>query len=209
MTSVIPACAYGLANLFWFLLFSPSIKGFGNFWTTMAIAAGILTAIGIIIQKHRLPLLFTFKIQHIGAGIASALLLYGIFFAGNKLSTSLFAFAHSQIAAVYTTKTGNSPALIGALLFFWIGPAEEIFWRGFIQQRLSGRLGGTAGYITTSFLYAAVHIYSLNLMLITAALICGFFWGALFRKYNSLWPGIISHALWDVLIFIIVPIGNM
>jgi membrane protease YdiL (CAAX protease family) len=43
-------------------------------------------------------------------------------------------------------------------------------------------------------------------MLFLAALICGLFWGALFKRYRSVWPVLISHALWDVAIFLLFPI---
>jgi len=34
----------------------------------------------------------------------------------------------------------------------------------------------------------------------------GLLWGALFAWTGSLVPGILSHALWDVLMFVLVPL---
>jgi membrane protease YdiL (CAAX protease family) len=91
---------------------------------------------------------------------------------------------------------------------FWIGPAEEIFWRGLVQHELAAKYGAVFGYFVSSLLYAGIHIFALNFMLLMASLICGLFWGALFLKYKSVWPGIISHALWDVAIFVVFPMTN-
>ena len=45
-----------------------------------------------------------------------------------------------------------------------------------------------------------------TLTLLLAALVCGLFWGGMFWRIGRLWPVIISHAAWDVLIFVIRPI---
>ena len=39
-----------------------------------------------------------------------------------------------------------------------------------------------------------------------AVLICGVFWALLYRHFKSVWPGVISHAVWDAMIFIVIPI---
>jgi membrane protease YdiL (CAAX protease family) len=108
--------------------------------------------------------------------------------------------------SIYRSREQASSLIIGILLFLWIGPAEEVFWRGFVQHRLSKRLGEMQGYVFTSLIYASVHIWAFNLMLFLAALICGLFWGGLFKRYRSVWPVLISHAVWDVAIFILFPI---
>jgi membrane protease YdiL (CAAX protease family) len=107
---------------------------------------------------------------------------------------------------VYGTRSQASPALIALLLALVIGPAEEIFWRGLMQRKLEGRYGAHAGWILSTMLYAAVHIWALNFMLFMAAVICGIFWGWIYMRYRTLLPGIISHALWDVAIFVLLPV---
>ena len=92
------------------------------------------------------------------------------------------------------------------LLLFIIGPGEEIYWRGFIQNTLSKKMGETKGYIISVLLYAGVHIITGNIMLVIAALVCGIYWGWLYKKEKSLLPVIISHAIWDLTIFVIFPL---
>ncbi len=124
----------------------------------------------------------------------------------HAISTGLLSFAAPEIRDVYSTRAQAAPWVIAPLLFFWVGPAEEIFWRGLVQDRLAAHLGDSVGYLSASLVYAGVHIWAFNLMLFTAALVCGLFWGFLFLKSRSLWPGVISHAVWDVAIFIFFPL---
>ncbi|OHB58764.1 MAG: hypothetical protein A2Y07_09995 [Planctomycetes bacterium GWF2_50_10] len=194
-----------IAAAFFFILFSPWTASHINFWFSMSFAAAFLSALAIYLQKPILPGLFNFKPSHIIIGIASAALLYCIFYIGREI-TSLLPFAPRQVGAIYNTRTQAPLPIISVLLLFIIGPAEEIFWRGFVQQRLSARFCPILGLIFASLVYALVHIWSFNLMLILAALVAGTFWGLIFLKTRSLWPVIISHSLWDFLIFVLLPL---
>ena len=199
----IPIC---ITTLLWFFMFSTWTKSYINFWAGMAIAGGILTTIALLTDKKYLKEIYAFKYKYIIIGILSAIILYFVFYLGNYCSQLLFSFAGSQIENVYSNKVQANPIIISLLLLFWIGPAEEIFWRGFIQFNLNKKYGEWKGLLFASLIYALVHIWSFNFMLIMAALVCGLFWGLMFNRYKSVVPVIISHAIWDFMIFILVPI---
>ena len=204
--------AVATAALLWFYMFSPWTLGHPNFWIVMSFAAVILTSLGLaftpdkeILGKIERPLL-----QVLG-GVALAFLLWGIFRVGDKASSWLFDFARPEVDAVYAMKHGLPTWLIGLLLVFLIGPAEEFFWRGYVQRTLSKTLGGKhpkdCAFLLTAAVYAMVHIWSFNFMLVMAALVAGLVWGFLYRLCPKALPAlIISHALWDVLVFVIMPI---
>jgi membrane protease YdiL (CAAX protease family) len=195
-----------LAGLFWFIIFSPWTFGRFNFWAEMVMATGVLAGAALFSGKKDLPSIYRFQRSHLVIGIVSAAVLYLVFLIGDAISTQIFSFAKPEVSSIYRSREQASSLIIGILLFLWIGPAEEVFWRGFVQQRFSKRFGEVRGYLVSSLLYAGVHIWAFNLMLFLAALICGLFWGALFKRYRSVWPGLISHAIWDVAIFILFPI---
>ncbi len=196
-----------LAALLWIEIFM--FKDF-NFWIEMLIAASLLAVASIYINhlngKEINARLYSFKHSYIIIGLISAAILYGIFFAGDRISALLFNFANRQVTGIYGNKILLNPVIIGLLLFFVIGPAEEIFWRGFVQDTFAQKFGENKGWIIGSLIYGCIHIFAMNFMLIMAALICGLFWGYIFKKYKSLWPGIISHAVWDLTIFILLPV---
>jgi len=156
----------------------------------------------------------------LGAGIAA--LLWCVFWVGDKMSQWMFDFARPQVDLIYGMKTGKAPWVLSLLLLFVIGPAEEIFWRGYIQQSLVNKLrrryrhcalavanrkAKNWAFIITTAAYTLVHLPSGNFMLIMAALVCGIAWGGLYRLMPKQLPAIvISHALWDAAAFIWMPI---
>lgn len=204
--------AVPVAALLWFYMFSPWTQGRPNFWLVMSCAAVILTGLAIfsLPAGERFPKVEKPIFQLLG-GIALAFALWGIFWIGDKASSWLFDFARPEVDAVYSIKQGLPVPVIGALLLLLIGPAEEFFWRGFVQKTLTSSLKGRYpqdyAFLLTAAIYALVHIWSFNFMLIMAALVAGLVWGFIYRLCPKALPAlIISHALWDVLIFIILPI---
>jgi membrane protease YdiL (CAAX protease family) len=194
------------AATFWCVLFSPWVRFPIGFWPGMAVAAGLLAAWAAAIERADLATRLRLRVGHVAIGLLSAAALYGIFWLGNQASRAILPSAGDEIAAVYARRGSASPTLIGALLLVWIGPAEEIFWRGFVQHRLSTRWGPLGGWLLGSAAYAAVHLWAGNLMLLLAAMLCGLFWGVIYWRWRSLWPVILSHAVWDVAIFVIAPV---
>ncbi|MBM2813664.1 MAG: protease [Ignavibacteria bacterium] len=205
MKKIIPGIIAAL--IFWFLMFSPLTASKLNFWLTMLIATGFLTAYSIIFGRDDLKQVLDFKLKWVVLGLVSAVVLYFVFFAGNIISKMLFDFAEHQVNNIYSTKSQADKIFIGLSLLLWIGPAEEIFWRGYVQNNLAKKYGDMNGFFITTAIYTLVHIWGFNLMLLVAALFCGLFWGWMFMKYKSLTPGLISHAVWDLFIFIIVPLS--
>lgn len=190
------------AAILWYLMFV--IKPF-NFWIEMSGSISLLILMAFLANRD----IFFFgkiKWRHIFIGVISAIVLYEIFYAGNIITGYLFPFKDAQISSVYSNKSNGNLTLIGLLLFFIIGPGEELYWRGFIQNTLGKKFGENKGYLFSILLYAAVHIVTGNFMLVIAALVCGLFWGWLYKKEKSLIPVIISHAIWDLTIFVLLPL---
>ena len=137
------------------------------------------------------------KIISFASAAAIAVALWGVFWVGDKMSQIMFNFARPQVDMIYGMKEGENPLVLTLLMLLIIGPAEEIFWRGLIQNRLSARWNPNVGFILTTF----------NFMLIMAAMVAGFIWGLAYRFLpNRLGAIIISHALWDCAVFIWFPI---
>ncbi|MGD8867746.1 MAG: type II CAAX endopeptidase family protein [Gemmatimonadales bacterium] len=181
----------------------------GDFWWSMTGAAGGLAVVSLVLNRGNLGPLFSWRASWIVWGLCSAAALYLVFWVGDFFARQFFAFAPEQIGGIYGLRAGESPLKIGLLLFFVIGPAEEIYWRGFLQNSLQKRLSTPlAGWLAAGLIYAFVHIWAFNFILLMAALLCGLFWGLLFYLTRNLWPGIISHAVWDVFVFLILPIGR-
>ena len=171
----------------------------------MTASAAILTLMSAALSP-KFSEEFRFSFRDIAIGLASAVVLWVIFFMGDYFSDLLFNFARPQVDSIYAMKDGESRWTIAILLLLIIGPAEEIFWRGYVQRKFIGRIGEWQACIVTTIIYALVHIWSFNFMLIMAALVCGAFWGIMYRYNKNLITVIVSHAVWDVAVFILFPI---
>lgn len=195
-----------VAALLWFLMFNPWIAMPVDFWTMMTISGCILLTFAITIDRSWLA---DIKVSWSGLllGIALALALWGIFWIGDKVATWMFPFARPQVDTIYGMKESQSEWVIGLLLLFVIGPAEEIFWRGFVQRGIGVRSTANVAFVVTLLIYGLVHIWKFNFMLIMAALVCGLVWGLAYRLWpKQLFALIVSHAVWDTLVFVVWPI---
>lgn len=139
-------------------------------------------------------------------GIISALLLYGIFFLGSRLAVLLPPFAPEGIEGVYAFKEGVPFLRVFILMTLVIGPGEEIFWRGYLQQAWQARLGKTFGWLACTVLYTLVHVASGNVILVAAALAAGLFWGGIYLWTRSTLLVAVSHTVWDLLVFMVFPL---
>ncbi|MBW2702089.1 MAG: CPBP family intramembrane metalloprotease [Deltaproteobacteria bacterium] len=139
-------------------------------------------------------------------GMGSAALLYAVFWLGNLFSRQLFDFAGAGIDQVYGLKEGAGVWRMGLLVALIIGPAEELFWRAFLQRRLAEAHGPWLGLVLATTLYTGMHVASLNPMLVLAAGVCGVFWGLLYWRFRSLWLNVLSHTLWDLAVFLVFPL---
>lgn len=138
-------------------------------------------------------------------GLASAVVLYLVFFTGNYLSRLLFDFAAEGVANVYAFKGDAAGIRIALLMLIIIGPGEELFWRGFLQRHFESRLGNWHGFLLATAIYTGVHIFTGNVMLIVAALVAGLFWGWMYMRFKSMLMNVISHTVWDIAVFLVLP----
>jgi len=187
------------------------IQGIGifDFWWWMAANAVVVLGVVACFDPGWRRLLkddFQSSIPaKIAIGLASAAVLYAVFFVGNIFSRMILDFAASGIEGVYAFKEGAAPLRVWLLIGLLIGPGEELFWRGFIQRRYMDRFGPWTGLALATALYTLVHVGSLNPMLIIAALLCGLFWGFLFMWKRSLMLVVVSHTVWDIAVFLLWP----
>lgn len=195
-----------LAAVLWAVMFSPLTAPYVNFWWMMTASALTLSILSTCFNRgwwHAVR----FGWGEVLAGVGIAVVLWGIFWTGDKVSSWLFDFARPQVDLIYGMKEGESLWLLSLLMLMLIGPAEEIFWRGYVQRTLSARWSPDAGFVVTTLVYALVHAASCNFMLVMAAAVAGVVWGGLYRLFpRRLGAIIVSHAVWDVAVFVWFPI---
>jgi len=194
----------GLGTLLAAGLFALTFRGpRRRFWDRMTITGLILGGLALAGQPPLRRIRFSLK--DVLLGILSAAGLYGIFFLGDRLSRIVVPQGGEQIAEIYKLKQIRPRAELMARLGLIIGPAEELFWRGFLQRGLMDLVGPFWGTLIGVFAYGGAHIASGNLTLVGAATVAGAFWGGLYGLGIPLSTLIVSHILWDNFIFLIAP----
>lgn len=127
---------------------------------------------------------------------------YGLF---PILRNDSAAFAHA-VGGLYAIFGAAQPRwALGTVLPLMI-VAEELVWRGVVQEALSRRLSPVPALLLTSAVYALAHAPVGPPLLVALALACGLYWSLLRAWTGSLLPGLLSHLVWDFLVFILRPL---
>jgi membrane protease YdiL (CAAX protease family) len=147
--------------------------------------------------------------REVVAGLASAGALYVTFRLGDRFARRFVPGGDQQIRDIYTLRTIRPRGEIAARLATIIGPAEELFWRGLVQEALMRRYGRWPGAALAAMAYGGVHVVTGNFTLFGAAGIAGAHWCTLYAAGVPLGALVVSHVTWDVWIFLVEPTGEI
>ena len=190
------ACAYGA--------FAMTFRGpRAAFWRRMTMTGATLGSIALAADASLRNLRASSR--DVARGAASAAGLYGIFRVGDTLARRIMPAGGDDIGDVYALRTLESPAKIAMRLALVIAPAEELFWRGFVQHRLEREHGAIRGAAMATAAYGGAHLAAGNMTLIGASTVAGAYWSSLLAAGASMESLITSHVLWDIVIFLVAP----
>jgi membrane protease YdiL (CAAX protease family) len=147
--------------------------------------------------------------RDVALGFASAAALYATFKVGDRFARRFVPGGDAEIRDIYALRTIRGRPEIAARLATIIGPAEELFWRGLVQESLMGRFGRWPGAALAAIAYGGVHVVTGNFTLFGAAGIAGAHWCALYAAGVPLGALVVSHVTWDIWIFLVQPTGEV
>jgi membrane protease YdiL (CAAX protease family) len=178
------------------------------------VGATVLVALGgaaFLSRAEVLRGLLTFKPGDFTRGFLVALLLFG----GTSATAHwLFPLTEKRVSWLLRlyVQLGDPKDLRDHMIFMTTAivlaaVAEEVVYRGLLPYLLEEYVGTRRAWLYSAVIYAVVQVPTAfplrtdaagyNPLLPAAALMCGLAWGGLTRKYERLWPAIISHALFD------------
>lgn len=138
-----------------------------------------------------------------GATVVMVAVTYGLW----PLLRQAFAGLGAGVGTLYDTFRAPEPLWVTRALLPFIIVAEELVWRGVVLEALSRRMAAAAAVFASSAVYAAAHAPAGSVLLTALALVCGLFWSGLRVRTGSLLPGLVSHLVWDTLLFVIWPLA--
>ena len=145
--------------------------------------------------------------RHVPIGLASAAVLYATFQVGDRLVRNFLPSGDRDIRDIYALRTLRPRGEIATRLALVVGPAEELFWRGLVQEALMARAGRWRGAALAAAAYGGVHVVTGNFTLFGAAGVAGAHWCALYAAGVPLGALVVSHVAWDIWIFLVQPTG--
>jgi uncharacterized protein len=181
-----------LAALAWGALFGLPRAGF---WSRALVAGLAIGLYAIVAQRSALEDLLRPTAVDVAIGVVAAGVLYGVFWAGNAGLRRWRPALAADVDDLYGVRASRR-TMTAVLLV--VGPCEELFWRGLVQQR--------SGFVFALVGYAAVHLWERKPVLVLAAVVGGAYWGALFSWRGTLVAPVVSHALWDLAIVVWCPL---
>jgi membrane protease YdiL (CAAX protease family) len=174
-----------------------------RFWQRMTLTGLALGSLALAaepgLRRTRL------RPRDLATGTAAAGALYGVFAVGDRLARRIMPRGGPEIDGVYALRSLRPTGEIAARLALVIGPAEELFWRGFVQGRLVQRFGRWPGAALATAAYGGAHAVTGNATLVGAASVAGGFWSALRGAGVPMGALVACHAIWDVAIFLVAP----
>jgi hypothetical protein len=188
--------------------FAATFRGPRNqFWQRMTVTGETLGTLALLASPPARATRIGPK--EVALGLASAATLYATFKVGDAFARRFVPRGDAEIRDIYTLRTLRPKSEIGVRLATIIGPAEELFWRGLVQEGLMARYGRWPGAALAAMSYGGVHIVTGNFTLFGAAGIAGAHWCALYAAGVPLGALVVSHVTWDIWIFLVQPTGEV
>jgi membrane protease YdiL (CAAX protease family) len=145
---------------------------------------------------------------HWPLGLLHGLVVYGVFWLGDLVTSSILPAQSDDLGALYGLVGGGTTwqalAFVGLAVL-----AEELFWRGLLQRQLALRLGVPQAIVLATICYSLAHLGARSLLLTLATLTAGLAWGSLYAHQRALLPALLSHLVFDLLAIFLFPFSGL
>ena len=191
-----------LSLLFVFIMLYFTFEETAIFWYLYTFTLLVGMAIAIVAGQFK-DELSTWKYLILGIGYGT--ILYAIVRLGyyiiSKVDTSLL-----KSISKFLNTYGPSNIWHYLLLIFIIVVGEELFWRGYVQQKLKQWFKPMIAVVLTSILFAFSVAISGFILGAVVALIAGLIWGFLYEWKKSMPLIIVAHEVFILLLFMVIPL---
>ncbi|KRK98050.1 immunity protein PlnI [Secundilactobacillus odoratitofui DSM 19909 = JCM 15043] len=207
---------YGYFFLFWFIIqvfINVPVNNLSTGWTQEIIIDSVKLVgwlvVGLVLIRRTKPEALAvqqpFKVNWRFSPLYITLGLMLVY----VLGVTLIQKQQLQIQSTFTPEKLGQDFLV-------VGICEETLFRGYFLNRIRPLVDNQQmALVIQAVLFALIHLPrylttypALSLMTIVSQLITvgllGYLFGWLFLKSRSLWPGIIAHSVWDLLIVMFV-----
>jgi membrane protease YdiL (CAAX protease family) len=140
-------------------------------------------------------------------GIGYGTLTYGLIATAYRFA-SIFTDDAAVSVERFLSVYGPTTIWHYLLLMLIIAPGEELFWRGFIQQKLKDYMSPFFAVLLASLLFGLSMSFSGFWLGVLAAFTSGMLWGLLYEWKKSMPLIIIAHITMTILLFLVLPLNS-
>lgn len=208
---VVPAPSVGVTMA---LLIPETVGSVGQaVWTASKVWMVVLPLLWLLFIDRQRISLSPVRLGGLGVGVLSGLVIGGLIVA----MTAAFGTSLIDAEAMRTMAAGNGLDALGRYIALAVALSlgnalmEEYVWRWFVQSRwkiITGSAG--AAIVLSAACFTIHHVLALSAYVGPAVVVIGSLgvfvggclWSWLKTRYDSIWPGYVSHVLVDVGVFV-------
>jgi uncharacterized protein len=186
-----------------FALYNLAFQDTAVFWYMYTFALLVLISLSLISSKVY-DELATWKSMIYGLGYGT--IIYAIIAGGFQVLKWLPVNIEGSVASFLSA---FAPTSIWhyLLLMFIIVPGEEIFWRGYVQQKLKQYLPTVYAVLISALLFGLALGFGSFVPGVLAGIVTGIILGFLYEWKRSMPLLIIAHLVMIVLLFLVLPLS--
>lgn len=116
----------------------------------------------------------------------------------------LLALLHAWIGnhAIASEVQGSAMTaswLFASLMTLFAAAVEEVIFRGWLQRRLTPRIGGAGAVVVAALAFSALHVFggARSTLSLINIFLAGLFFGLLLWRTGSLWCSVGAHFAWN------------
>jgi membrane protease YdiL (CAAX protease family) len=145
--------------------------------------------------------------EYLVFGVGYGTLTYGLIATAYRFA-SIFTDDAAISVEGFLSVYGPTTVWHYLLLMLIIAPGEELFWRGFIQQKLKAYMSPFFSVLVASLLFGLSMAFSGFWLGVLAAITSGILWGLLYEWKKSMPLIIIAHITMTILLFLVLPLNS-
>jgi uncharacterized protein len=196
VTLVIATCAYGIALV---------LRDQTDPWRTTALAATISIALAVWTLGRKTLALFAFKLRGALSAAALGIVLVIATHAGFRVVEIVSPVLAASIRTLYSSVDVGTGRITLVALTFLVVTGEELIWRG-VAIELAGAASPVAAGARSVVLYALPQLAGGVPLLMIAAVALGALFAAQRLRTGRLTEPLLTHAIWSIAIFVVVPL---
>jgi membrane protease YdiL (CAAX protease family) len=151
------------------------------------------------------------RLRGVAVGVGSGLVIAVVVFATHRLLGPRLIDPEMVRSAAVRNGIGEPSAYLGLALYLTLVNSllEEYVWRWFVFRRCEVLVGSGPAVVASALLFTVHHVIGLRaqmdwgaaLLASSGVLLGALIWSWCYRRFQSVWPGFLSHVVADAGIF--------